>query len=50
MGDPNHSGYQFLGKVEAAVGVPVRVVPGISSVQMAANRAHTPLGDSTFAQ
>ena len=48
MGDPNHSGYQFLGKVEAAVDAPVRVVPGISSVQMAASRARTPLEDSTF--
>ncbi|GAB3705982.1 cobalt-precorrin-7 (C(5))-methyltransferase [Halorubrum pallidum] len=48
MGDPNHSGYQFLGKVEAAVDAPVRVVPGISSVQMAASRARTPLEDSVF--
>ncbi|UIO99846.1 cobalt-precorrin-7 (C(5))-methyltransferase [Halobaculum sp. CBA1158] len=48
MGDPNHSGYQFLGKVEAAVDAPVRVVPGISSVQVAASRARTPLEDSTF--
>lgn len=48
MGDPNHSGYQFLGKVEAAVDGPVRVVPGISSVQMAASRARTPLEDSSF--
>ncbi|GAA0204003.1 cobalt-precorrin-7 (C(5))-methyltransferase [Halobaculum roseum] len=48
MGDPNHSGYQFLGKVEAAVDGPVRVVPGISSVQIAASRARTPLEDSTF--
>ncbi|SHH00642.1 cobalt-precorrin-7 (C(5))-methyltransferase [Halobaculum gomorrense] len=48
MGDPNHSGYQFLGKVEAAVDAPVRVVPGISSVQIAASRARTPLEESTF--
>ncbi|QZP39608.1 cobalt-precorrin-7 (C(5))-methyltransferase [Halobaculum magnesiiphilum] len=48
MGDPNHSGYQFLGKVEAAVDGPVRVIPGISSVQIAASRARTPLEDSTF--
>jgi len=48
MGDPNHSGYQFLGKVEAAVDSPVRVVPGISSVQMAASRARTPMEESTF--
>ncbi|MFD1571387.1 cobalt-precorrin-7 (C(5))-methyltransferase [Halorubrum laminariae] len=48
MGDPNHSGYQFLGKVEAAVDAPVTVVPGISSVQMAASRARTPLEESVF--
>ena len=48
MGDPNHSGYQFLGKVEAAVDTPVAVVPGISSVQMAASRARTPLEASVF--
>jgi len=28
MGDPNHSGYQFVGKVQRAVDAPVRVVPG----------------------
>jgi cobalt-precorrin-7 (C5)-methyltransferase len=48
MGDPNHSGYQFLGKVEAAVERPVRVVPGISSIQLAASRARTPLEASAF--
>ncbi|RAW46080.1 cobalt-precorrin-7 (C(5))-methyltransferase [Halorubrum sp. 48-1-W] len=54
MGDPNHSGYQFLGKVERVVdeatggGVDVRVVPGISSIQIAASRARTPLEDATF--
>ncbi|MFC7188030.1 cobalt-precorrin-7 (C(5))-methyltransferase [Halorubrum yunnanense] len=48
MGDPNHSGYQFLGKVEAAVDAPVAVVPGISSVQVAASRARTPLEASVF--
>ncbi|GAB7010385.1 cobalt-precorrin-7 (C(5))-methyltransferase [Halorubrum trueperi] len=48
MGDPNHSGYQFLGKVEAAIDAPVAVVPGISSVQVAASRARTPLEDSVF--
>jgi len=48
MGDPNHSGYQFLGKVERAVDRPVRVVPGISSVQIAASRARTPLEATTF--
>ena len=39
MGDPNHSGYQFVGKVQRAVDRPVRVVPGISSLQVAASRA-----------
>jgi cobalt-precorrin-7 (C5)-methyltransferase len=48
MGDPNHSGYQFLGKVQAAVDRPVQVVPGISSLQMAASRARTPMEDTTF--
>jgi cobalt-precorrin-7 (C5)-methyltransferase len=48
MGDPNHSGYQFLGKVEQAVDGPVRVVPGISSLQVAASRARTPMEDSEF--
>ncbi|MCF2208517.1 cobalt-precorrin-7 (C(5))-methyltransferase [Halobacterium salinarum] len=48
MGDPNHSGYQFLGKVERAVGEPVRVVPGISSLQVAASRARTPMEDTAF--
>ncbi|GAB6878053.1 cobalt-precorrin-7 (C(5))-methyltransferase [Halorubrum gandharaense] len=54
MGDPNHSGYQFVGKVERAVDAatdgerPVRVVPGISSLQVAASRARTPMEDATF--
>jgi len=48
MGDPNHSGYQFLGKVEAAVDRPVRVVPGVSSLQVAASRARTPMESTTF--
>jgi cobalt-precorrin-7 (C5)-methyltransferase len=48
MGDPNHSGYQFLGKVEQAVDRPVRVVPGISSLQVAASRARTPMEESAF--
>ncbi len=43
MGDPNHSGYQFVGKVQAAVERPVRVIPGISSLQVAASRARTPM-------
>jgi cobalt-precorrin-7 (C5)-methyltransferase len=54
MGDPNHSGYQFVGKVERAVdeaadgGVELRVVPGISSIQVAASRARTPMEDAAF--
>ncbi|MFP8954245.1 cobalt-precorrin-7 (C(5))-methyltransferase [Natrialbaceae archaeon A-arb3/5] len=69
MGDPNHSGYQFVGKVQDAVerrstnpasqaqqdaveseapDVPVRIVPGISSLQMAASRARTPMEDTEF--
>ncbi|WP_049927087.1 cobalt-precorrin-7 (C(5))-methyltransferase [Halopiger goleimassiliensis] len=58
MGDPNHSGYQFVGKVQDAVereaatrGLeprPVRVVPGISSLQVAASRARTPMEDTEF--
>ncbi|WP_226481730.1 cobalt-precorrin-7 (C(5))-methyltransferase [Natrinema amylolyticum] len=53
MGDPNHSGYQFVGKVQDTVersdpDVPVRVIPGISSIQMAASRARTPMEDTEF--
>ncbi|MFB6173177.1 MAG: cobalt-precorrin-7 (C(5))-methyltransferase [Halobacteriales archaeon] len=48
MGDPAFSGYAFLRKVEDAVDRPVRVVPGISAVQVAANRARTPMEASTF--
>ncbi len=54
MGDPNHSGYQFVGKVERAVdeavgdSIDLRVVPGISSLQIAASRARTPFEDATF--
>ncbi|ELZ11677.1 cobalt-precorrin-6Y C(5)-methyltransferase [Halovivax asiaticus JCM 14624] len=53
MGDPNHSGYQFVGKVQRAVAAaapetPVRVIPGISSLQLAASRARTPMEGSEF--
>ncbi|EMA53222.1 MULTISPECIES: cobalt-precorrin-7 (C(5))-methyltransferase [Halococcus] len=48
MGDPNHSGYQFVGKVEAAVDRSVKIVPGISSLQIAASRARTPMEATTF--
>ena len=48
MGDPNHSGYQFVGKVESAVDRSVSVIPGISSLQIAASRARTPMEETTF--
>jgi cobalt-precorrin-7 (C5)-methyltransferase len=48
MGDPNHSGYQFVGKVQEAVDRDVRVIPGISSLQVAASRARTPMEDTEF--
>lgn len=48
MGDPNHSGYQFVGKIQAAVESHVRVVPGISSLQVAASRARTPMEETVF--
>lgn len=48
MGDPNVSGYQFLGKIERSVDRPVRLVSGISSIQVAASRARTALEASTF--
>lgn len=46
MGDPNVSGYTFLRKVEQSVERSVRIVPGISSIQVAASRARTPLESS----
>ncbi|ELY56190.1 cobalt-precorrin-6Y C(5)-methyltransferase [Natronococcus amylolyticus DSM 10524] len=69
MGDPNHSGYQFVGKVQNAVEQsstspdshtrrdaadraiserPIRIVPGISSLQVAASRARIPMEDAEF--
>ncbi len=53
MGDPNHSGYQFVGKVQDVLEredpeIPLRVIPGISSIQLAASRARTPKEDSEF--
>ncbi|ERH05715.1 MAG: precorrin-6B methylase 1 [Halonotius sp. J07HN4] len=48
MGDPNHSGYQFVGKVQDVVDQSVRVIPGISSLQIAASRARTPMEDTAF--
>ena len=48
MGDPNHSGYQFVGKVEKTVDSPVQVIPGVSSLQVAASRARTPMEETVF--
>jgi len=48
MGDPNHSGYQFLGKVQDAADGQTRVIPGVSSLQVAASRARTPMEDTEF--
>jgi len=58
MGDPNHSGYQFVGKVQDVIeqaatergleARPLRIIPGISSIQMAASRARTPIEDTEF--
>ncbi len=48
MGDPNFSGYQFVGKLEALLDRPVRVQPGVSSLQVGAARARTPMEDTTF--
>lgn len=66
MGDPNHSGYQFVGKIQNAVegytedtdvdaherskvaDRAIRVIPGISSLQVAASRARTPMEDTRF--
>ena len=48
MGDPNHSGYQFVGKVQRVVDRPVRIIPGISALQIAASRARTPMEATTF--
>ena len=47
MGDPNVSGYTFVEKAEDAVDRPVRIVPGISSIQVAASRSRTPFESST---
>jgi cobalt-precorrin-7 (C5)-methyltransferase len=48
MGDPNFSGYQFVSKVQSAVDRPVRIIPGISSLQIAASRARTPMEETVF--
>lgn len=48
MGDPSVSGAQFVDKVDAAVDRPLRIIPGISSIQIAAGRSRVPLEDATF--
>lgn len=48
-GDPNVSGYAFLGRVDAAIERPVTVVPGVSSIQVAAARSRTPIERSAVA-
>ena len=48
MGDPNVSGHQFLDSVRDAVPVAVTVLPGISSIQVAASRAVVPFEETTF--
>lgn len=48
MGDPLVSGIQFLQKVERSVHSPALVLPGISSIQIAASRARIPLEETTF--
>ena len=48
MGDPSFSGRQLLDRVVAAIGEPVEVTPGISSVQLAAARAGLGFEDVVF--
>lgn len=46
MGDPNVSGYTFVEKVDEVVDNRVEIVPGISSIQIAASRSRTALEES----
>lgn len=48
MGDPSVSGRQFVDRVADALDRPVRIVPGISSVQVAAARAGIALEETTI--
>ncbi|MFC7115766.1 precorrin-6y C5,15-methyltransferase (decarboxylating) subunit CbiE [Natronoarchaeum sp. GCM10025703] len=48
MGDPNVSGHQFLDSVRNVVDRPLRVIPGISCIQVAASRAVVPFEETTF--
>ncbi len=48
MGDPSFSGHQLLARVEKACGERVEVIPGISSVQLAAAKAGLAFEDLVF--
>ncbi len=39
MGDPNVSGQQFIEKIESAIDRQIVIIPGISSIQIAASRS-----------
>lgn len=48
MGDIHFSGFQYLERVERAVGCQVPIVPGISSAQMLASKARVCFDETTF--
>jgi len=48
MGDIHFSGFQYLARVEAAVGHPVPTLPGISSSQVLASKARVCFDETTF--
>jgi precorrin-6y C5,15-methyltransferase (decarboxylating) CbiE subunit len=48
MGDIHFSGFQYLARVEAAVGHPVSTLPGISSSQVLASKAKVCFDETTF--
>lgn len=48
MGDIHFSGFQYLERVERAVGHPVESLPGISSAQILASRAKVCFDETTF--
>jgi precorrin-6y C5,15-methyltransferase (decarboxylating) CbiE subunit len=48
MGDIHFSGFQYLARVEAAVGHPVPTLPGISSSQVLASKAKVCFDETTF--
>lgn len=43
MGDPNVSGHQFIEKIESVIDQPIEIIPGISSIQIAASRSRIAL-------